>query len=384
MPTKLSYYPPYGSALPGLQYNYADNGDTSKYRFEFNNQEQDSELGEYYAFEYRIHDARLGRFLSVDPLSFKFPFYSPFQFCSNNPIFSVEIEGLESSKILNETEKSELTVVNGYAINSSSFSVYSYAVKIVHIMAEEIYETTFKQFVEAHYQQQLFNLDMCLNTLSETPDNGGINGACSNYNLSGTNWYKDELLKIENSKVEEEGGYIGAIASLIYIDFDDFSFNFCGNFNAPVKFSMFDYVRKKCGDIATDKFIDKTLMFLEKRADKISDKAANKKYMDYLNKCKEMHLKAKSAANFKKSLPTKFYKKLLKAWNMCDLIIGIGDYIDMFEDLKTIMDESSDPYLLKVQNHFQKSTPNGSGKIEILQQDVLKPGDYLEIPIDSN
>jgi RHS repeat-associated protein len=67
------------------------------YRYGFNNQEKDAEMGEAYAFEYRIHDARLGRFLSVDPLANKFPFYSPYQFCSNSPIMAVELEGLESS-----------------------------------------------------------------------------------------------------------------------------------------------------------------------------------------------------------------------------------------------------------------------------------------------
>jgi RHS repeat-associated protein len=98
---------PYGSALPGLQYNYADNGDTSKYRFGFNNQEQDSELGDYYAFEYRIHDARLGRFLSVDPLARKFSFWSPYQFAGNQCISSIELEGLEVENNLNMFENED-------------------------------------------------------------------------------------------------------------------------------------------------------------------------------------------------------------------------------------------------------------------------------------
>ncbi len=54
------------------------------YRYGFNNQEKEPELGDYYAFEYRIHDARLGRFLSVDPLvKVTMHTYSAF---NNNPI----------------------------------------------------------------------------------------------------------------------------------------------------------------------------------------------------------------------------------------------------------------------------------------------------------
>jgi len=51
--------------------------------------------GNSYAYEYRVHDSRLGRFLSMDPLSKKYPFYSPYQFCGNRLINAIEIEGLE-------------------------------------------------------------------------------------------------------------------------------------------------------------------------------------------------------------------------------------------------------------------------------------------------
>jgi RHS repeat-associated protein len=99
------YCPPFGSSILGLQYAYSDGADTSKYRFGFNNQEQDAELGEYYAFEYRIHDARLGRFLSVDPLKYQFPFWSPYQFSGNQCITSRDLEGLEVEDNLNFGEE---------------------------------------------------------------------------------------------------------------------------------------------------------------------------------------------------------------------------------------------------------------------------------------
>lgn len=65
------------------------------YRYGYQGQERDLEIGEYYAFEYRIHDARLGRFLSLDPLERDFPWNSPFCFSENDVIRCIDLEGLE-------------------------------------------------------------------------------------------------------------------------------------------------------------------------------------------------------------------------------------------------------------------------------------------------
>lgn len=49
------------------------------YRYFFNGQEADNEVfgeGALHAFEYRMHDTRIGRFWSVDPLAGKFPWNS--------------------------------------------------------------------------------------------------------------------------------------------------------------------------------------------------------------------------------------------------------------------------------------------------------------------
>jgi len=66
----------------------------------FNNQEKDNELygteGTAYAFEYRIHDTRLGRFLSVDPLAPEYPWNSTYAFSENRVIDKIELEGAEA------------------------------------------------------------------------------------------------------------------------------------------------------------------------------------------------------------------------------------------------------------------------------------------------
>ena len=68
-------------------------------RYLYQGQEMDDEVkgeGNSVNFEYRMHDPRLGRFFAIDPLANKFPFMTPYQFAGNKPIWSREIEGLES------------------------------------------------------------------------------------------------------------------------------------------------------------------------------------------------------------------------------------------------------------------------------------------------
>jgi RHS repeat-associated protein len=68
------------------------------YRFGFNGQEKDNEIkgeGNSLEFKFRIYDPRLGRFLSIDPLTSKYPFWTPFAFAGNRPIDGVDLEGKE-------------------------------------------------------------------------------------------------------------------------------------------------------------------------------------------------------------------------------------------------------------------------------------------------
>ena len=50
----------------------------------------------HYDYGFRIYNPAIGRFLSVDPLSVKFPFLTPYQFASNSPIANTDLDGLES------------------------------------------------------------------------------------------------------------------------------------------------------------------------------------------------------------------------------------------------------------------------------------------------
>jgi hypothetical protein len=43
----------------------------------------------------RIYDPRLGRFLSVDPITRRYPELTPYQFANNTPIQAIDLDGLE-------------------------------------------------------------------------------------------------------------------------------------------------------------------------------------------------------------------------------------------------------------------------------------------------
>ena len=80
--------------MPGRKYSIAN----TNYRYGFNGKENDNDI-ENSAQDYgmRIYDGRLGRFLSVDPISAEYPELTPYQFASNSPIQNIDLDGLEGS-----------------------------------------------------------------------------------------------------------------------------------------------------------------------------------------------------------------------------------------------------------------------------------------------
>jgi RHS repeat-associated protein len=77
---------------------------TGGYIYGFNGQERDDEVsgaGNSYSFEYRVYDARLGRFLSVDPLFKEYPWNSTYAFAENRVIDGKDLEGLEYQSTAN-------------------------------------------------------------------------------------------------------------------------------------------------------------------------------------------------------------------------------------------------------------------------------------------
>ena len=80
----------------------AFNSPSVSYRYGFNGKEVDNEMfgvGNELDYGMRVYDPRVGRFLSVDPLTKSYPWYTPYQFAGNRPINSIDLDGAEELEI---------------------------------------------------------------------------------------------------------------------------------------------------------------------------------------------------------------------------------------------------------------------------------------------
>jgi RHS repeat-associated protein len=76
----------------------------SGYRYGFNGKENDNEVkgeGAQQDYGMRIFDPRVGKFLSVDPLTKSFAWFSPYQFAGNTPIAAIDLDGEEQRIMIN-------------------------------------------------------------------------------------------------------------------------------------------------------------------------------------------------------------------------------------------------------------------------------------------
>ena len=93
----FAYYP-FGMQMPG-QANTAQTVENGEYKFGFNGKLRDDSwhnaAGTVYDYGFRIYDARIAKFLSVDPLFKSYPWYTPYQFAGNKPIAAIDLDGLE-------------------------------------------------------------------------------------------------------------------------------------------------------------------------------------------------------------------------------------------------------------------------------------------------
>ncbi len=89
----IDYYP-FGMEMPKRALS------PTAYRFGFNGKENDNEVagtGSWQNYGMREYDTRIARFISVDPLTKKYPELTPYQFASNRPIDGIDLDGLEWS-----------------------------------------------------------------------------------------------------------------------------------------------------------------------------------------------------------------------------------------------------------------------------------------------
>ncbi len=59
----------------------------------------------YYDYGFRIYNPGIGKFLSVDPLTQQYPWYTPYQFAGNKPITAIDVDGREEDYVFNSPVK---------------------------------------------------------------------------------------------------------------------------------------------------------------------------------------------------------------------------------------------------------------------------------------
>ena len=148
------YYPG-GMKLPGRHGSV----DADGYRYAFQGQEGDPEIkgeGNSYNYTYRMHDPRLVRFFSVDPLARSFAWNSPYAFSENQLIHKIELEGAESWDYLDTeaydesatTLETSWTVVKN--IGTNTLNTIPFAFNIVEVFGrggpEKVFDYVDKQF----------------------------------------------------------------------------------------------------------------------------------------------------------------------------------------------------------------------------------------------
>jgi len=100
IPSQIAYYTadvksaqdyyPFGMEMPGRQYNA-----TYPYSFNGKRDDKDAEYG-WQDYGKREYDRLSVHFISVDPITAKFPMLTPYQFAGNKPIAASDLDGLET------------------------------------------------------------------------------------------------------------------------------------------------------------------------------------------------------------------------------------------------------------------------------------------------
>jgi len=150
----LDYYP-FGMLMP-------ERNGGANYRYSFQGQEADNEVkgkGNSVNYKYRMHDARLGRFFAVDPLTSKYPHYTPYSFSGNKVIHAVELEGLEEWEV-NGTMGSKATI-NGPFKNQEEAQEYSKKnFNSINWVLPEITISTNKTSIQINAEEVRFNFQV--------------------------------------------------------------------------------------------------------------------------------------------------------------------------------------------------------------------------------
>ncbi|MCU0434637.1 MAG: hypothetical protein MUC87_14375 [Bacteroidia bacterium] len=121
-------YSAFGAPLAGRTFS------SPSYKYGFNGKEKDGEMygsdGSSYDFGARMYDARVGRFLSVDPKASKNSELSTYSYAANSPLVLIDYDG-EEYRVYGSEEN-----VNAYIKVLQSQLGSDYSVQIVYHKGE--------------------------------------------------------------------------------------------------------------------------------------------------------------------------------------------------------------------------------------------------------
>ena len=105
--------------------------------YTFSGKEKDAETG-YGYFGARYYDSGLSIWLSVDPMSDKYPSMSPYNYCANNPVILVDPDGrkiIPTSQLLaNPSMNAILTTTQQNSVFNKVMKAYNTSANIyIHL-----------------------------------------------------------------------------------------------------------------------------------------------------------------------------------------------------------------------------------------------------------
>ena len=169
--TNATSYYPFGSIMPARTWS---NG--GKYRFGFNGKENDNNVngadGTQQDYGMRIYDPRVAKFLSVDPITKKYPELTPCQFASNRPIDGIDQDGLEFNqyrvykfwKDFGKTILNSAVDLVGYVGSNPNHAGYDIKPKKINLEHAKKYEIDYKTLLDPTKQTEAFSHDLVFGT----------------------------------------------------------------------------------------------------------------------------------------------------------------------------------------------------------------------------
>jgi RHS repeat-associated protein len=136
-------YAPFGMQMVGRTFS------AGAYRYGFNGKEKDPETsgeGNQYDYGFRIYNPRLGKFLSVDPLTKEYPWNSTYAFAENDVVRSIDLDGLEKKTVIHWVDKQhndgQLKITRSRVIVENVTQVGNGTTQTDGVQAGVVYATT--------------------------------------------------------------------------------------------------------------------------------------------------------------------------------------------------------------------------------------------------